>query len=63
VIRVLRQTLAATDPWARRQAARYLGSLGPFAKEAVPQLSVTRQDKDEEVRKAAAQALKNIQPK
>jgi HEAT repeat protein len=63
VTRVLRQTLAAEDPWARRQAARYLGSLGPFAKDAVPDLSARLHDKDERVRASVADALKSIQQK
>jgi HEAT repeat protein len=61
VIAVQTDTLKASDPWARRQAARFLGRLGPYAKDAVAALSAAREDKDEGVRKAVAEALKNIQ--
>lgn len=61
VLTVQQQTLKARDPWARRQAARFLGSLGPYARDAVPALSAALQDKDEGVREAAAAALKRIQ--
>jgi HEAT repeat protein len=60
VLAVLQETLKAPDPWARRQAARYLGALGPSARDAAPALAATLEDKDEEVRKAAAEALKTI---
>jgi HEAT repeat protein len=55
--------LKAADPWARRQAARFLGSFGPYAKDAVPALTAVLDDRDEGVRKAAAEALKGIQQK
>jgi HEAT repeat protein len=60
VLAVLQETLKSTDPWARRHAARCLGSLGPNAKDAVPQLSAVLEDKDEGVRDAAAKALASI---
>jgi HEAT repeat protein len=63
VIQVLRQTLAAADPWARRQAARYLGAFGSNARDAARELAALLQDKDEAVRQAAAESLKSIQPK
>jgi HEAT repeat protein len=63
VVRVLRQALTAADPWARRQAVRYLGLLGPNARDAAPELAALLEDRDEGVRKAAAEALKNIQQK
>jgi len=50
VLPIIQETLKAPDPWARRQAARYLGRLGPYAKDAVPALT-------------AADALKSIQQK
>jgi HEAT repeat protein len=62
-IGILRETLKANDPWAQRQAARYLGKLGAEAKDAVPELTAALDDKDQDVRKAAAEALKNIQRK
>jgi HEAT repeat protein len=63
VIAVQVETLKAPDPWARRQAARFLGRLGPYGKEAAPALSAALQDRDEGVRKAAAEALPRIQQK
>jgi HEAT repeat protein len=63
VIAVQRQTLQASDPWARCQAARLLGSLGPYGQDAIPALTAVLEDKDEGVRKAAAAALKNIRPR
>jgi HEAT repeat protein len=62
VVAVQRGALKAADPWARRQAARYLGSLGPAARDAAPALTAALQDPDEGVRTAAARALKNVQP-
>jgi HEAT repeat protein len=63
VIAVQRETLKATDSWARRQAARFLGKLGPYGKDAAPALSAALEDKDEGVRDAAAAALKSVQRK
>jgi HEAT repeat protein len=62
-IAVLRETLKAADPWARRQAARFLGKLGPSARDAAEDLSALLDDKDEGTRKATAEALKNIRGK
>jgi HEAT repeat protein len=61
IIAVQQETLKAADPWARRQAARFLGSFGPYGKDAVPALSAALDDKDEGVRKVAAVALKALQ--
>jgi HEAT repeat protein len=63
VIAVQREGLTAADPWARRQAAHFLGSLGPAAKEAAPALNAALEDRDEGVRDAAAKALKSIHQK
>jgi len=63
VVAALKETLKVADPWARRQSARFLGSFGPYAKDAVPALSAALDDKDEDVRRAAADALKSIRPK
>jgi HEAT repeat protein len=60
-IAVQRETLKDADPWARRQAARFLGKLGPSAKDAADDLSALLGDKDEGVRDAASTALKSIQ--
>jgi HEAT repeat protein len=57
---VLRGTLQADDPWARRRAAQYLGKLGPQARDAAGELKELLQDKDEGVRAAAAEALKAV---
>jgi HEAT repeat protein len=63
IISVQQETLKARDPWARRQAARFLGSFGSYSKDAVPALTAALDDRDEGVRKAAAEALKGIQRK
>jgi HEAT repeat protein len=63
VIGALQESLQAADPWARLQAARFLGTFGPYARSAVPALTAAVEDKEEEVRKAAAEALKGIQRK
>jgi HEAT repeat protein len=62
-INVLRESLKADDPWARRQAAQYLGKLGTEAKDAVPELTAALDDKDADVRQAAANALNRVQGK
>jgi HEAT repeat protein len=62
-IAVQRATLKASDPWARRQAARFLGKLGPLAKDAADDLAALLEDKDEATREAAAQALKSVRGK
>jgi HEAT repeat protein len=56
----MRKTIKASDPWARRQAARCLGALGPAAKDAVPALSALLHDQDDSVRDATAKSLKSI---
>jgi HEAT repeat protein len=63
VIAVQRATLKAADPWARQQAASFLGKLGQFAKDAADDLAALSDDKDEGARKAAAEALKSIRGK
>lgn len=63
VLAVQQETLKAADPWARRQAARFLGAFGTHARDAVPALSAVLDDRDEGVRKASAEALKNIRGK
>jgi HEAT repeat protein len=63
VIAVQRATLKATDPWARQQAARFLGKLGQSAKDAAEDLSSLLDDKDEGVRRAATEALQTIRQK
>jgi HEAT repeat protein len=59
-IAVLVETLKAPEPWARRQAARFLGRLGPYGKDAAGALAAVLEDRDEGVRNAAAEALKSI---
>jgi HEAT repeat protein len=63
VIAVQRDALKSADPWARRQAAHFLGSFGPNARDASDDLAALPDDKDEEIRKATAKALKNIRGK
>jgi HEAT repeat protein len=63
VIAVQRATLKAADPWARQQAACFLGKLGQSAKDAADDLAALSDDKDEGARKAAAEALKSIRGK
>jgi HEAT repeat protein len=58
-VAVLQETLKAPDPWARRQAAGCLGSLGP----AAGALAELRHDPDDGVRDAAARALAAIRQK
>jgi HEAT repeat protein len=60
VLDAQQETLKAADPWARRQAARFLGSFGPYARDAAPALSALLEDGDEGVRNAAAEALKAV---
>jgi hypothetical protein len=59
-LQALRETLKAADPWARCRALRYLGSLGPSAKEAAEDVAALLDDKDADVRDAAAKALERI---
>jgi HEAT repeat protein len=47
----------------RQEAARFLGQLGPDAKAAIPALTKALRDEDEEVSKAAIEALGKIQAK
>jgi HEAT repeat protein len=60
MVAVFADSLKAADPWARRQAAQFLGSLGGNARGAVLELTAARDDRDEGVRTAAAEALKRI---
>ena len=62
-IAVQRETLKAADPWARQQAACFLGKLGQSARDAADDLAALLEDKDEATRKAAAEALKSIRGK
>jgi HEAT repeat protein len=63
VIAVQAETLKAADPWARRQAARFIGSFGPYGKDGAAALTAALEDRDEGVREEAARALKAVQPK
>jgi HEAT repeat protein len=62
-IEVQRQALKASDPWARRRAAEFLGTLGTYGKDAEAALSAVLDDPDAGVRDTAAAALKGIQRK
>jgi HEAT repeat protein len=55
-------SLKQKDPVVRRKGADMLGSLGQFAARAVPDLTEALADADEEVRRAAADALNRIDP-
>ena len=57
---VLMAGLADRLPLARRGAAEALGNLGPLAKEAVPALRKAVRDEDQDVRRAAVEALRSI---
>jgi HEAT repeat protein len=52
---------AHKDAAVRHAAAYALGTIGPDARSAVRALTAALKDKDEVTRKAAADALKNIQ--
>ena len=54
---------AKSDPGHRVSFAQTLGEIGPDAKAAIPALREGLKDKDENVRKAAAEALGKIQGK
>ncbi len=58
-IRILIRMLKIEE--LRRDAADALGKLGLAAKTAVPALTTLLNDKDEDIRKAASEALKKIQ--
>jgi len=59
--RVFIELLKAGAPHLRPGAAEQLGKMGAAAKAAIPALKEALKDKDEGVRKAAAEALKKIQ--
>ena len=61
VISVMRANLQNANAGVRALAAKYLGEIGPDAKETVPDLTLLLQDKDQLVRDAAEQAIKNIE--
>jgi HEAT repeat protein len=48
------------DPRARQDAARFLGAIGPDAREAIAALSAARRDDNEDVRRSAGEALAKI---
>ena len=56
----LRAALNAKDPVVRRHAAMALGRIRRYTEDAVPALVFLLKDKDQDVRQAAAQALKSI---
>lgn len=61
IVPVLIASLGDSDSFVRRDAARALGEFGPGAASAVPALMALRKDK-ESVRRAAAEALDQIDP-
>ena len=57
------EVLLDADPNVRREGANVLAKFGPMVGPAVPALTeLAKNDKDEEVRKAAVSALEKIQP-
>jgi len=62
-LRQLLLSLQYGDAVARREAIISLGKMGPAAVMAVPAVTKALKDKDENVRKSAAEALKKIQAK
>ncbi len=60
-IGVMIAALKDRDPRARRDAARFLGAVGADAREAAVALAAARLDENEDVRRAAAEALARIQ--
>jgi HEAT repeat protein len=57
---VMIQALKDEDPRARQDAARFLGSIGPDARDAIAALVEARRDDNEDVRRAASEALVKI---
>jgi HEAT repeat protein len=51
-----------SDPGTRAFAAYVLRQAGPGARSAIPALKAALHDKDKTVRRAAASALKKIEP-
>ena len=56
----IRETLSHSSFGMRRWAAETLGKLGPRARDAIPALIATTDDRDEDVRSAAVEALRTI---
>lgn len=61
-LRQLLRQAASRNPFYQRQAIRYLGELGPNAKEAVPVLLTAAKSEDGFTRATARAALKRIDP-
>ncbi|MBF0217076.1 MAG: SDR family oxidoreductase [Candidatus Omnitrophica bacterium] len=62
VTRRLRDLRATGDMSRQVKAARELGELGPFAKDAIPELAEVLNGRDEALGRAAAEALFGIDP-
>jgi HEAT repeat protein len=60
VLLVLITALGDGNAWVRWLAAETLGRIGPAAAEAMPALTAALQDPDQEVLKAAKDALERI---
>lgn len=60
VLPILIDALKDDHTHVRRDAAKAIGSFGPAASDAVPTLTIRLTDPEPSVRKAAAQALKDI---
>lgn len=55
------QAIKYGSGFQRRQAIRYLGQIGPAAKSMIPELRKALQDPDEDTRRMAAEAIKQIE--
>jgi HEAT repeat protein len=62
-IDVMIAALKDKEPRARQDAARLLGDVGPDARSAIPALNEAMEDPNDEVRKAATDALGKVQGK
>ncbi|HEV3028500.1 MAG TPA: HEAT repeat domain-containing protein, partial [Planctomycetota bacterium] len=62
-IEVMIAALKDKEPRARQDAARLLGEVGTDARSAAPALQAALDDENEDVRKAAQEALGKVQGK
>jgi HEAT repeat protein len=62
-IEVMIAALKDKEPRARQDAARLLGDVGSDARAAIPALTAAQEDPNEDVRKAAQEALGKVQAK
>jgi HEAT repeat protein len=60
-VAIMLEALKDKDARARQEAARFLGVVGPDARDAIAPLTQARYDENEDVRRAATEALAKIQ--